>query len=256
MLQLSLSKVKTYESCHKKFHYTYVLKMPRKDADYFTTGKICHASLEKFHLAFMNGTDKSYSQVMTDVFKQVKEEYKSKSNPDMIKECFDILKEYLQIISTNKESTLSVPVIGVEKSFDIKLSDDIKIIGSIDRIQVDRDGVLHVADYKTTKNKKYLANDFTQLLTYAYALMNEDPTIEKIRASYVLLRHNFEPLTKEFPRPIVMEMKDKYLNYARQIINETEYKASPTNLCKWCEFIDICEDGRKFLKLENGEVNW
>jgi len=204
----------------------------------------------------MNGCELPYNKVMTDIFKAVKEEYKAKTNPEMIKECFEILRQYLQIISTNKEHSLSVPVIAVEKGFEVFISEDTKIIGSIDRIQVDSDGVLHVADYKTTKNKKYLADDYTQLLTYAYVLMNEDPTIQKIRASYILLRHNFEFLTKEFERHTVMEVKDKYLDYAKQILNETEYKANPTNLCKFCEFLDKCQEGREKLNLVSGEIDW
>lgn len=255
-LRLSVSKVKTFESCAKKFQYTYVLKLPRKEHDFFSFGKFCHTALENFHIAYLNGSTDTYDQTMTKVFKDAKQEYGPKMKPEMIKECFEILSNYLKIISTNKMHNLSVPIIAVEKNFTVKLNDQISLIGMIDRLQVDNDGVLHVADYKTTKNKKYLMDDFFQLLTYGFVLMQEDSSIEKIRASYILLRHNFELITQEFDRDTILEVRDKYIDYANKIINETEYSANPTRLCEWCDFIDICDQGKKQLKRVNGEIEW
>jgi hypothetical protein len=77
---------------------------------------------------------------------------------------------------------------------------------------LEKDNILMVSDYKTTKNKKYL-KDNLQLLTYAYVILSEDPDIEKIKASYVLLRHNFENITHEFLRDEILTVPDIYLKY-------------------------------------------
>lgn len=254
-LRLSVSKVKTFDSCTKKYKYTYVLKMPRKEQDFFIFGKFCHTVLENFHLEYINGSAEPHNKVMSKAFKAAKQEYAGKMTPETTKECFDILNRYLQIIA-KKDNNLSTSVLAVEKNFEVKLNDNVVLIGMIDRLQVDSDGVLHVADYKTTKNKKYLTDDFFQLLTYGFVLMSEDPSIEKIRASYILLRHDFEPITQEFTREEMLQMKDKYIDYANKIISEQEYKPSPSQLCKFCDFIDICEDGKRFLGKFNGEIGW
>ncbi len=129
----------------------------------------------------------------------------------------------------------------------------------IDRIQIDQDGTLHVCDYKTTKNKKYLKNDFFQLLTYCYALLLEDPSIEKIRASYILLRHDFEYITSEFKKEDILKIKEEYIKYADQILNEKDYDPNPTVLCGWCEFLEFCESGQKMVnkkQQKNGVIDW
>ncbi len=123
---------------------------------------------------------------------------------------------------------------------------------------MDADNVIHVADYKSTKHKKYLKNDFFQLLTYAYVIVSEDPSIEKVRASYILLRHDFEYVTKEFSKKEILEVKDKYQEYASQILSEKDFEPNPTALCNYCDYLQLCPAGKSkaFDQQVYGEVNW
>jgi RecB family exonuclease len=237
------------------------MKLPRKEFSYHTFGKFAHKILEDFHLAYLNGSKEPYHIVMSKAFKAAVEEYKDKLTPDMKKEGWDIIHEYLKIVSKDKNNNLPLNVIACEKTFELPivgLDGNIVLNGMIDRIQLDPDGILHVADYKTTKNKKYLKDDWFQLLTYAYILLEEDPTITKVRASYVLLRHNFEHITKEFNVKEIMEVKNKYIDYANKILTEKEYVPNPTFLCNWCEFQDQCPAGKTQSRSNNtfGEVGW
>jgi RecB family exonuclease len=136
-------------------------------------------------------------------------------------------------------------IIGVEKSFNIRLTDHVVLNGLIDRVQIDPDGTPHVLDYKTTKNEKYLTNDFKQLLTYAFALLNEDSTITKVRGSYILLRHGFKYITTEFQKEEILAIGELYKESANKMEAETEYKANPTILCGWCSYLDQCKEGQK-----------
>lgn len=255
-IRLSLSKVKTYDSCHKKFKYNYILKLPRKDYDFYTFGKLLHKTLEKFHLDYLNGSQLPLNETMIKAFKIAKNEYKEKLNPLMINECVQLLQQYLKILRTNKNHPLAMPITAVEKNFELSLNDTITLVGAIDRTQIDQDGVLHIADYKTSKNKKYLANDPFQLMTYALVLMLENPSLQVVRTSYILARHHFDYLTWTFQREEIMKVKDKYIEYAKQITEETEYVANPTKLCQYCEFLDHCIDGQKAINRINGEVEW
>jgi RecB family exonuclease len=153
---------------------------------------------------------------------------------------------------------LPANVIDVEKRFDFTIADNLVLNGAIDRIQLDADNVIHVADYKTTKYKKYLKNDFFQLLTYAYVIVSEDPTIEKVRASYILLRHDFEYITTEFTKDEIMAVKGKYEEYAKQMLSEKEFTPNPTNLCNYCDYLDKCPAGKSKAFNQNvyGEVTW
>ena len=259
-IRLSVSKTKTFLSCKKQFHFSYILRFPKKERDYHVYGTFAHKVLENFHNIYISGSQEPYNKAMSRAFKEAYAEFSSKLTPEMKKECWDTIDSYLKIIYTDRNHSLSGNVIGCEKNFSIKIRDDVTLNGMIDRIQVDNDGTLHVGDYKTTKNKKYLKNDFFQLLTYCYALLLEDPSIKKIRASYILLRHNFEYITTEFNSDDILKVKNEYIKYADQILNEKDYDANPTVLCAWCDYLESCPDGQEKVNSKknktHGEVNW
>lgn len=257
-LRLSVSKTKTFLDCKAKYKFCYVEKLPRKDWDFHTFGKFCHRALEWFHKQYIDGCLLPYNVTMGDAFKVAWEEFKDKMKPEMKKECWDILNQYLKLVTQDKKSGLPLNVIEVEKRFDFEIAPNLVLNGAIDRIQLDADNVVHVADYKTTKYKKYLKNDFFQLLTYAYVIVTEDPSIEKVRASYILLRHDFEYITQEFSKAEILEVKDKYEDYAKQMLSETEFPPTTSNLCNYCDYLDRCPAGKSKAFNQNvyGEVNW
>lgn len=257
-LRLSVSKTKTFQDCKRKFKFTYVEKLPRKDWDHHILGKFCHKALEDFHRAYIEGSVEPYHKDMSKAFKAAQAEFGDKMTPSMTKECFDIIHEYLKIIITDKKNNCSANVLDVEKKFDFAISDNIILNGMIDRIQLDDDNVIHVADYKTTKNKKYLKNDWFQLLTYAYVMLQEDPSLKKIRASYILLRHDFEYITTEFDVRQILTIKGVYEKYAQDILAEQDYKPNPTPLCNYCDYQTLCPEGNAKSYNNNtfGEMNW
>lgn len=244
-LRLSVSKTKCFSDCQKKFYFTYVLKLPRKDHDYFVFGKFLHKVLEDFHKNIIDGCKDLNNKIMSSVYKTAMIEYGPKMTTEAKKEAYSIIKSYLKNISSNRLTTC---VKEVETNFNFNISDNVILNGMIDRIQIDDDGMLHVADYKSTKNKKYLQDDWFQLMTYGFVLLDKDPNIKKIRGSYVLLRHNFEYITKEFSADELLSVKQKYLDYAEKISNEKEFKANPTKLCSWCDFLDTCEEGKALVR--------
>lgn len=256
-LRLSVSKTKTFLDCKKKFNYNYIQKLPKKDWEHHIFGKFCHTVLEEFHIAYLEGSELPYNTVMSNSFKKGLLEYKGKMTPTMKKDCWDIIDKYLRIISNDKNNRIK-NVIAVEKKFDFPVVENLILNGAIDRIQMDADNVIHVCDYKTVKNKKYLKNDFFQLLTYAYVLLADDPTITKVRGSYILLRHDFEYITTEFSLEEILKVKDKYVEYASQIRTEQQFPANPTALCNYCDFQEHCVEGKSKSYSNNmyGEVAW
>lgn len=258
-LRLSVSKTKTFLDCKAKYKFTYIEKLPRKDWDYHIFGKFCHKVLEDFHNVYIKTeTDSPFNIEMGKAFKGALKEYGDKMTPEMKKDCWTIIDQYLRIITNDKKNNSLANVIACEKNFDFAVTENLVLNGMIDRVQIDADNTVHVCDYKTVKNKKFLKNDFFQLLTYAYVMLLENPDLEKVRASYILLRHNCEYITTEFTIPEILKVKDKYIEYANQIVSEKNYPANPTILCRFCDYSNVCLDGKKMLEPSSiyGEVSW
>ena len=243
-LPLSVSKVKTFQDCKAKYRYSYIEKLPRKEWDFHIFGKFLHDVLENFHKELMQDAEQPWHTLMGRCFKEATTKYNMTA--EQKSESKDILQSYLGQMAEQKKTGTLPKVIDVEREFYIDINNKVLLNGFIDRIQIDSDGTLHVADYKTTKNKKYL-KDFFQLLTYAYVIMLDDPSIERIKASYILLRHDFEYLTEIYKRPEVLSIADRFLKYADNIQAERLWRPTPQFLCKYCDFVDVCDEGKQFL---------
>jgi RecB family exonuclease len=260
-LRLSVSKSKTFSQCKKQYQFSYILKMPKKEHSYHVFGSFCHRVLEVFHNYYLEGCLLPYNTAMGDAFKIALSEYKDKMTPEMKKECWVIIDKYLRIITKDKQNDLPFNVIACEKRFEIPIDNNIILNGAIDIVRMGADDVLEVCDYKTSKSKKYLAKDFFQLQTYAFVMLKEYPELKKIRGSYILLRHDFELLTRDFEIDEILSMERKFVDYAERIRSEKEFAPNPTVLCGWCDHLDICDAGKEKVNERDrskvyGEVNW
>jgi hypothetical protein len=83
-------------------------------------------------------------------------------------------------------------------------------------------------------------------------------SIEKVRTSYILLRHDFEYITTEFSVPEILAIQDQYIKYAEQMLTEKEFPPNPTALCNFCDYLNNCPEGKTKAFNQNvyGEVNW
>jgi RecB family exonuclease len=260
-LSLSVSKAKTFDDCKAKFRFAYIEKLPRIDRDFHIFGKYLHQILENFHGALIADPSlkNDWKSILESSVNSAFEEYVQKLTTSQVTEASNIIKEYSILLEED-----GLPnVLSVEKEFYINLNDKVLLNGFIDRIQVDSDGVLHVVDYKTTKDAKYL-KDYFQLQTYAYALMLADPSIERIRGSFVMLRHGFQFLTEEWVREDINPVAEKFLKYAENINTEKTWRPTPQFLCKYCDYLDHCDSGHAFLvkrgvlekKVKVGLISW
>lgn len=245
LLKLSVSKTKSFEMCRRQYQFNYILKMPQPDRDYFVLGSFCHLVLENFHQQFIDGCLLPFHIAIKDSWNVAWQKYKSKMTPEMKQECWKIIDGYLRKITKDKNNGESFNILAVEHPFDFHLSEKVIIRGSIDIVQKDADNTWHVADWKSTKNPKHLENDnFFQIKTYCFVLLQEHPEIAKFKGSYVLLRHDFRKITKEFSLDEILAVRQKYLDYANQIESEKDFKATPNQLCGWCAYLEHCDEGR------------
>lgn len=255
-LALSVSKAKTFKDCKAKYRFCYIEKLPRKEWDFHVFGKFLHEILERYYKKVIAGAQELPNVILSSAWKEAYVEWKPKLTSEQIQEAKEICKLFLKDLAASKNPPT---IIDVEKPFNIDIDGKVLLNGFIDRVQIDSDGVLHVSDYKTTKNKRYLKNDFFQLQTYAFVMCLEDSSLKKVRTSYILLRHGFESIVKEFDRDEIMQSEQVFLDYANQIGAEKLFRPNPTFLCKFCDYLDTCDAGLKITgneSLKYGTDKW
>lgn len=271
-LQLSVSKSKVYDNCNLEYYYKYIERLPKKERDFHILGSFAHEVLENFQITLMNNPNLDYYKLMSRCFKwsskspewseKIKRTTKTINKEDVVikDEAKRVLSDYLEMIKASTSKVLYV-----EKPFHLALDNRILVTGYIDLIQKDDDGVLHIADYKTSKDKKYVVKDFFQLKTYAFALFLENPELEKIRTSYIMLRLQSEFITKEFTRDKILPIESVFLDKAKEIQEEKLWRPNPKFLCKFCDFLEHCTSGKDYLRsighlpdeyAEYGKVSW
>jgi len=244
LFALSVSKSKTFDQCKAKYKFNYIEKLPRKDWDFHIFGKFLHEVLENFHEGLIKTPERAekWRAYLESCWKKGQTDWAEQMTAQQFIDAREILNEYIRILEEE-----GLPnVTAVEKVFYINIDGKVVLNGFIDRVQLDPDGMMHVIDYKTTKNPKYL-KDFFQLHTYAYALMLENPKLKRVRASFSLLRHGFDMMTEEYTRKDMAEIEDTFLKYTAEIDEERLWRANPQFLCKFCDFVDHCDAGKRFL---------
>jgi putative RecB family exonuclease len=237
LIKLSASRAKTFEQCPRKYYYSYVEHLPHKEWDHLELGTYVHAALEIFHRHVKGGSDEPLRKLMgiasSEAFKRMIDG--GKSLPDeQLHDAKSMLLDYLAQIEQNGMPN----VLEVEFPFTIPLNEMYDLTGVIDRIDRDPDGMLHIRDYKTSKNAKYM--EPFQLNTYGLLLLDKFPDITRFRASYIMLKLNGQVLSYEFTIEDVGKCRDKLIQYADRITSEERWRAKPSRLCDWCDFKEVC----------------
>jgi len=87
--------------------------------------------------------------------------------------------------------------------------------------------------------------------------MMENSSLDRLRCSYVMLKHDFDHIEREFTRTEIMKVQDRYLGYADAIQSEKLYRPSTGPLCLYCDHLSRCSAGRDYLGADaHGETDW
>lgn len=237
LIKLSASRAKTFEQCPRKYYYTYLEQLPRKEWDHLELGTYVHAALECFHRWVRDGSKEPLRKLMglasSEAFRRMVDS--GKSLPDeQLREAKAMLSDYLARLERD-----GMPdVLEVEFPFTMPLNEMYDLTGVIDRIDRDPDGVLHIRDYKTSKSAKYM--EPFQLNTYGLLLLDRFPDTTRFRASYIMLKLGGQVLPYEFTVEDVAKCRGKLIQYADRITSEERWRAKPGRLCDWCDFKEVC----------------
>jgi putative RecB family exonuclease len=245
----SHSRLSTFETCRKKFHFRYVLQIPQETEGIEAyVGKRVHEVLERLY------TFVAREQVPS--LRRVVERYHA-----LFDECFDadrivIVKEGLDVdhyralgercleyyyrthYPFEADETLAVEE---HVSFPLDAEGRYGIQGFVDRISRARDGAIEIRDFKTGQyvpSQKKLDAD-RQLALYQIGIgdrFGEDADVRLVW--HYLARGQTRTSTRTSDQ--LKTLRTHTLRLVEQAEAEQAFPAKKNNLCAWCEYKPLC----------------
>jgi RecB family exonuclease len=236
-VRLSFSRIDTYRTCPRQFRYAYIDRLPGVPGPHLSFGSSIHGALEAFYDRKLPAcpTEEEllgalYACWDTSGFRDLPRE----EQLAYYRHAQDVLRRFHRRVAP----TYRLPV-ATEAWFELPIGYEAVVVGSIDRVDVDDDGDLHVIDYKTNRKAKPRERVAGSLQLAIYALA--------CRHLYGALPATVA-LDFVVPGVVVSVARDELdLEGARQAILDTaaavraeRFEPVPNRLCDWCDFRAIC----------------
>ena len=236
----SYSQLNSYKTCPLQYKYLYVLKIPTLPTASASFGTTIHKTLQNFYNEFIK--NKKINKIkLIKIFKEnwIPTGYSSRAHEErMKKEGEMILNNYF-----DRYHNSSLNILGLEKLFKIRISEDIFLSGKIDRIDKLKNNEIEIIDYKTGKKpaeRELLKN--MQLTIYSLAAQDKNSYNKKLAdinltfyylqtPEKITLKKNMEDLSKT---------KDEIIQIVTEI-RKNEFNPNPGRHCDFCSFKIICE---------------
>ena len=237
-LRLSFTRIDTLRNCALRFRLQYVDRLPQRPAPALSFGSSVHAVLEWLHdrkVPELPPLDEAL-EVLREVWDSTG--YAEVDRAVQLRE-YEHARAVLAAYHARVEREGMRTPVATEAWFELPVGPDVTVVGSIDRVDVDPDGDLHVVDYKTNRKAKSRADVAASLQLGIYALATEHlygslprtVALDFVVPGLVVRVDRDELDLAAVPR-IVAE--------AAAAIRAGAAEPNPTRLCDWCDFRAIC----------------
>ena len=231
MLRLSVSKLKTFEECPRKFKFNYLDKLGRlyhKDRPYLTMGENVHAVLKEiFTLPSEYRNQHMLENMLLQKWEANRKGFKDKHEEEFYKEqALNQLRWFTQNFDLKAKPFM------IEARVQRKFG-EVLLEGVIDRVDKEK-GKAHLIDYKTGQ----IPSSLDPFPLYFYTLvMGESLSISKL--SYVYLKEG-EIISWDWSLEDFYQAYLKIIELAYKISRAKEFPANIGEHCKNCDFKEIC----------------
>jgi putative RecB family exonuclease len=245
----SHSRLSSFESCPRKFHYRYVQKLPvETESIEAFAGKRVHEVLERLYKATQQSRFPSLERVLR-LFRELWAEHfkpetvriaRAENGPEVYRENGErcLTNYYRRHYPFDRDETL-----GLEQrvSFSLDASGAYRVQGVIDRVVRARDGAIEIHDFKTGKwvpTQKELDRD-RQLALYQIGVAEKYGTDQPIRLVWHYLLRDQARTSTRTPEALD-DLREHTIQLIDAIHAEQKFEPRPSALCGWCEFAEIC----------------
>jgi DNA helicase-2/ATP-dependent DNA helicase PcrA len=245
--KFSYSQLNVYESCPRKYEYSYVLRIPQKPSSAMSFGISVHNTLKDFYSLIKHSREGLEGIVALPNEKDLLELYERnwvssgyegrKHEEGRKEEGREVMKNYFKDLYKETDVPLRL-----EESFSVHIGNTV-FNGKIDRIDLVKveKGVSEVCivDYKTGKEKDD-ANIKKDLQLPLYALFAES----KLGLKVVVAKYVFVETGKVVDVDISekrRELAQKKLIDVLECVRAKKFAPTPGFLCRYCDYNTVCE---------------
>lgn len=227
LIDLSYSRINTYDMCALQFFYSYIIGEPQTFGAAATLGNVIHDTLED------NVGAELEIDEMIKSFEMHKEERdpENKIGTELIQAGIGMLQEFYDLYK-DKEFN----VIAAEKYFEIVIGNAL-VRGYIDRIDRVDDHTINICDYKSGKRMvpyKDIATNL-QLIIYVLACSLMFPEVDTFHAELYYLR-NQQSRSHTFKREDLADLELRLVKVIWKIFNDHHHHSTPkTYICGFCD---------------------
>jgi len=248
----SHSRLATFEQCKLKFRFKYIDKIIPEIGESIEShlGHTVHKTLEWLYTQTKKQITPTIEQVIsyyaekwqeefTDDIIIVKQEFTEK---DYFNKGVGFLVNYYTKHSPFKEKTIAT-----EHKIELDLTEEIKLIGFIDRL-VENIGKneIEIHDYKTGNSMptEKQMNDNRQLALYSLAIKETFGKDKNICLVWHFLAHNINICIRKTDQELE-NLKQEIISLIKEIEETRDFPKNKSVLCNWCEYKDVCSEFNK-----------
>jgi putative RecB family exonuclease len=250
----SHSRIETFETCPKKYEFTYLLKVPRGPAGVEAfLGSRVHEALEWLYGEVRACRPPCADELVarfgqlwegewSDDVRIVRE---GRTAGDYRAIGDRALRAYhARYAPFDRDTT-----IGLETRIDLRLDEDHDIVGYVDRIARVSDGAWEIHDYKTgtTPATQEQADNDRQLALYEIAVREMYPDAQDVTLVWHYLACDLEVRSTRTPQQLA-ELREHVLHKVREIEAQASFPARTSSLCDWCDYQALCPAWRHLFE--------
>jgi putative RecB family exonuclease len=262
MVFYSHSKIETFEQCRLKFKYRYIDKIIPEIAKGIEAhlGDIVHKTLEWLYIQVIEKRVPSINDVISFYSEKWQENYshdmpivnKTMTAKDYFNRGVEFLVNYYMKHSPFQDNTIAT-----EKRIEINLDEkgEKKLIGFIDRLSHNiKENEIEIHDYKTSNSmwSREKIEDSRQLSIYSLAIKDIYGKDKKVCMTWHFLAHDMKICVRRTNEELD-RFKKEIIEIIEGIEKTKEFPPSKSQLCYWCEYMNICPVWNKPYKREKQE---
>jgi putative RecB family exonuclease len=263
MAVYSHSKLEIFEQCRLKFRYRYIDKIIPEIAKTIEAhlGDIVHKTLEWLYIK----VQRNFIPSITEVIAFYSEKWQESYSPDMpvfnktmtAKDYFNRGVEFL-VNYYMKYKPFRDNTIATEKKIEIDLdgTGERKLIGFIDRLVDNKENnEIEIHDYKTSSSAFFRENaeNSRQLTLYTLAIKEIYGKEKNVCMIWHFLAHDMKVCLRKTNEQLE-KFREEILELIKKIENTADFPPTKSNLCYWCEYMNICPMWNKSFKREKQET--